>query len=193
MPEFLRFTINKLEKELPENVLANHIFNGYTNSLLRCSSCGNSSITKEPFVDLQLELSSSISKCFQSFTQDEKLCFFCEKCNQRVNATKTMSIAKAPDALILQLKRFRSIGGAQKLNGFCKFHKYFDLSPFCEEKADYKLVAISEHQGSIVSGHYLSYCKRGNYWYEFDDSICTKITLKDVLSKNAYAIIYKRC
>ncbi|CAG9333084.1 unnamed protein product [Blepharisma stoltei] len=193
LPEFIRFTINRLERELPENVLARDIFNGVTSSYLKCNSCGYTSITKEPFIDVQLELNSSIIKSIQSYTKDESVCIFCEGCNSRVNATKKLMFSKAPTALIIQLKRFRSLGGSQKLDFPCKFHKFLDLSPFCEEKADYKLVGAAVHYGSILSGHYVSYCKRGNFWYEFDDAICSKTSLKEVLAKNPYVIVYKKC
>ncbi|CAG9329694.1 unnamed protein product [Blepharisma stoltei] len=193
LPEFLRFVINKLERELSENFLRRTIFNGITSSHLKCNSCNYTSITREPFIDIQLELSSTITKSIQSYTKAEKVSITCERCKSRVFATKKLSFSKAPSALIIQLKRFRSLGGAQKLDQNCKFHKNLDLSPFCEEKAEYKLVGVGVHHGSILSGHYTAFCKRGNFWYEFDDASCNKVSLKEVLAQNAYVIIYRRC
>ena len=46
----------------------------------------------------------------------------------------------------------------------------------------------------ILGGHYLAYCKNelDNNWYEFDDTVVTKLEQADVLTKEAYVLFYQK-
>lgn len=47
---------------------------------------------------------------------------------------------------------------------------------------------------TVIGGHYLAYCKNeyDNNWYEFDDTVVTKLETADVLTKEAYVLFYQR-
>ena len=50
------------------------------------------------------------------------------------------------------------------------------------------------HFGTLLSGHYTAYCR--NYldsrWYEFNDAKVDEIKQADVVTRNAYALFYRR-
>jgi ubiquitin carboxyl-terminal hydrolase 8 len=60
----------------------------------------------------------------------------------------------------------------------------------------YDLVAVSNHHGSLNSGHYTAICRDANKeWHEFDDSKVRQIKTADWCSdgnraQSAYVLIY---
>lgn len=60
------------------------------------------------------------------------------------------------------------IAGAYHVN---KFYNDFFLV-LANQSAVYNLYAISNHTGSMLSGHYTAYAKNpySNHWYSFNDS-----------------------
>jgi len=191
LPEFLRFIINKLEQELP---VITQIFNGNTCSKITCNNCFQVSKKYERFVDLQLELSSSVEKSFLLFTKEERLTanYDCDVCNEKSEVSKQFKISKAPSYLLIQVKRFRQMPYPHKVSTSCRYKKRMSLENFAVEKSEYELLGVAVHNGSIDNGHYLSYCKRGHSWYLFDDAKCTKVSLKEVLNLNAYVLLYQK-
>jgi ubiquitin C-terminal hydrolase len=88
--------------------------------------------------------------------------------------------------------------------------KYIDdKSPMKGKNIKYELYAINNHQSNIFSkfndkekihvkqitssgidvGHYYSYVKVNNKWYEFNDEIVKEI--KEIVTENAYLLFYK--
>ena len=73
-----------------------------------------------------------------------------------------------------------------------------DLRPYVVEKNSrqnciYDLCAVSQHYGTLSSGHYTAVCKNGGEWYSFDDDRVRKIEDKrNIVSKYAYILIYRR-
>jgi ubiquitin carboxyl-terminal hydrolase 4/11/15 len=58
----------------------------------------------------------------------------------------------------------------------------------------YDLFAVSNHFGGMAGGHYIAYAKNihDKCWYKFDDSTVTKISDKEVVSKDAYVLFYRK-
>lgn len=73
----------------------------------------------------------------------------------------------------------------------------------------YDLLSVVVHKGEINSGHYISYCREngqvcfsgagsrlgesaadGNQWFQFDDSVVTLATERQVLAAQAYLLVY---
>ena len=52
------------------------------------------------------------------------------------------------------------------------------------------ICSICNHTGSCNSGHYTSYCKNNNNWYEFNDN--TVIKINNLNLNNAYCLFYKK-
>lgn len=75
-----------------------------------------------------------------------------------------------------------------------------DLTPYFKpellqgHKAEYDLTAINVHLGGSdpASGHYKAYVRRGDKWYEANDSTVTPITVDKVPFKQAYFLSYRK-
>ncbi|KAI3652570.1 hypothetical protein MP228_001995 [Amoeboaphelidium protococcarum] len=219
--EFLRFLLDSMQnacinsyaaQSLPEIVKQTNpifqIFGGQMQSCVKCGSCGSESITKDPMLDLTLDIANcpSVDRALQKFKRADDLSgcnsYKCEKCKKTTNAQKSMSISQVPNVLTIQLKRFGfgSFGGMMKLKKHVAFPETLDLSPALAKSVaqqsgtKYQLFAVLVHSGgSANSGHYYSYVKSpSGMWYQMDDTDVSKVKLSTVLSQQAYMLFYTR-
>lgn len=58
------------------------------------------------------------------------------------------------------------------------------------EVGKYILSAVIVHKGDIQGGHYVSYAREGADWFLFDDSKVVGVSEADVLSAQAYLLVY---
>lgn len=129
-------------------------------------------------------------------------------------ATKQFLINKQPRVLTLHLKRFWQISATKfaKLDAPISFPVSLDLNAYTTEKQDvppgkkyvYKLYGISSHSGGIGGGHYVAYTRRrpsgaaleeeqiDQDWFYFSDTHVQSVSLKNVLSQEAYVLFYER-
>ena len=59
----------------------------------------------------------------------------------------------------------------------------------------YNLFGISNHSGSVYTGHYIAQCKHPftQEWHEFNDSSVHSINdHSQIISSNAYVLFYER-
>lgn len=68
----------------------------------------------------------------------------------------------------------------------------FDCDSRC---STYDLVAVCNHSGSLLSGHYTAVCRNPTnlQWYHYDDTAVSPVAESDVNSSNAYLLFYQRC
>ena len=135
----------------------------------------------------------SINDCFNLFFEEEKLedPLFCPNCKGPENFTKCYSINRLPYVLILSLKRF-------KLNQNSNFklrkmiiYPLYDLEIGNDKvKEKYDLYGIVNHYGSINSGHYTAFIKKGKQWILCNDSQVGPIEENKVMHANAYILFY---
>ena len=125
----------------------------------------------------------------------------CENCKRKVVATKQMSIAKAPQILTLQLKRFDMMSMfSNKLKHKIDYQQVLDISQFMSEEHKcremrYELYGVLVHSGfNCNSGHYYSYCKNPKgKWYCFNDSYVHQSSIHQVLNQEeAYLLFYNK-
>jgi ubiquitin carboxyl-terminal hydrolase 36/42 len=74
----------------------------------------------------------------------------CEKCNKKVPALKMYSIQKAPNVLVITLKRFSA--RFQKINTMMAYPEKLDIAPFLSQEATnqpsfYRLFGLVVHEG----------------------------------------------
>ncbi|KAK1417871.1 hypothetical protein QVD17_27005 [Tagetes erecta] len=218
--EFMRFVIDTMQSvcldeyggeravhpSSQETTLIQHIFGGRLQSQVICKKCNNVSNQFENMMDLTVEIqgdAASLEECLDQFTAKEWLDgdnkYKCDKCNDYVLAWKRLSIHMAPNILTIALKRFQS-GRFGKLNKRVTFPESLDLSPYMSESADgsdkYKLYAVVVHLDMLNAsyfGHYICYTKdfSGN-WYRIDDCKVDAVELDEVLSQEAYMLLYRR-
>ena len=138
-----------------------------------------------------------IYDCLKKFAQkeilDESNLWFCDKCKSNQKAIKKIQINYFPEILVIHLKRFKGSTG-YKINNQVDVPIYdFVLKSYnIEEK--YNLVGVINHYGNLACGHYTAFCR--NYydgkWYKFDDSNETEIKEENVVTNEAYVLLFKK-
>ncbi|CAN6167250.1 unnamed protein product [Urochloa humidicola] len=218
--EFLRYAIdtmqsasmkeakkNGVHKLAEESTLVQLIFGGYLQSKIICTKCQFSSAHFERILDLTVEIDGDINTlegALRRFTSSELLDgdnrYHCSRCMSYERAKKKLTISEAPNILTIALKRYQS-GVFGKISKDVEFPEHLNLSQFMCETDDYSpvysLYAVVVHHdvmNTTISGHYVCYVKDSQgKWHEMDDSKVKPVSLKKVLSKCAYMLLYARC
>ncbi|XP_030287785.1 uncharacterized protein LOC115590542 [Sparus aurata] len=116
---------------------------------------------------------SSFERIFQERTYTGNKAH-CKKCYQNRETTSRCEMVKAPQILILLLKRFDF-----DYNTRSHFRSDCSVEVPCElqlEKKTYKLYGMVNHMGSLRGGHYTAtVLSEDNTWYECDDSHVSKV------------------
>jgi ubiquitin C-terminal hydrolase len=166
---------------------------------------------KESGKNLMTKISQvNIYDCLESFKTEEKLekenAWYCSQCKEHQEALKKLDIYKPPNVLIIQLKRFK-IKTTNVVMGFLHNKKNdqliefpiddLDISKFIVSESDrkdarYELFGVSQHFGSLSSGHYTAFCRNRGNWYTFDDAHVSKGTKDQAVSSAAYLLFYRR-
>ncbi|KAH0707541.1 hypothetical protein KY290_012055 [Solanum tuberosum] len=216
--EFMRFAIDTMQsgllaefdgdKAVPlsaqETTIIQHIFGGRLQSQVVCTECGNHSNQFENMMDLTVEIegkAESLEECLDQFTAEECMdgedMYKCDRCNDYVKAWKRLTILEAPNILTIALKRFQS-GDPVKLNKRVTFPESLDLNPNMSETGDgndhFNLYAVIVHEdmsNALHCGHYICYIMdlREN-WYRADDTEVIPVKIDEVLSQEAYMLLY---
>ena len=123
--------------------------------------------------------------------------WFCPQCKEFQKASKKMEIYRAPQILVIHLKRFSA---NEKIDTLVDFPiNDLDLNQYIISKEDdqdlkYDLFAISNHYGGLGGGHYIAFAKNNilNKWYKFDDSSIYDISENNLVSSAAYVLFYRK-
>ncbi|KAK3118773.1 hypothetical protein QOZ80_9BG0707130 [Eleusine coracana subsp. coracana] len=147
----------------------------------------------------------SLYACLDAFLREEPLVpeemWYCPRCKEQRQASKKLDLWRLPDVLVIHLKRFSfSRSTKQKLETFVNFPIHdLDFTNYIANKKSsgrqiYELYAVSNHYGSMASGHYTAHIKllQENRWYNFDDSQVVPIDEEEVKSAAAYVLFYRR-
>ncbi|KAL2320608.1 hypothetical protein Fmac_029577 [Flemingia macrophylla] len=147
----------------------------------------------------------SLYTCLEAFLREEPLVpedmWYCPKCKERRQASKKLDLWRLPEVLVIHLKRFSySRSMKHKLETFVNFPIHdFDLTNYIANKNNsrrqlYELYALTNHYGSMGSGHYTAHIKLldENRWYNFDDSHISPISEDEVNTAAAYVLFYRR-
>ena len=145
----------------------------------------------------------TLDDCLHLFSMEESLEsgneWLCKECKNKVNAQKKMEFFYLPKILCLCLSRFEKRGDDYRKNEqYIDFPlNNLDMNKYIIVENNlnyiYDIFAVSEHYGSRYGGHYTAICKNydGN-WYSYDDSNCSQASEKEVCSKSAYVLFYRR-
>lgn len=153
----------------------------------------------------------SIYQCLELFTAKERLSrdesWYCKQCKEHRVASKKMDLWRAPEILIIHLKRFSySRLWGEKLSTLVEFPlQGLDLSKYLpapgggdNKAALYDLFAISHHYGGLGSGHYTATARHfvNGQWYHFDDSHVSEADAEQLegstAQRSAYLLFYQR-
>lgn len=182
------------------NSWISNLFGGQHLSRLQCPVCGCTSTSYETFYTLSLEIprkgSPHLYDCLKNYTREERLgpdeAWTCPNCKVPRQASKRITITRAPQILVVQLKRFKTVrrGFTDKSNTVIDFPLTgLDLSPFCvrppptasvreaeaefgqavldaDEKTtppfEYDAYGVVQHFGSLHGGHYTALVRGGS-------------------------------
>ncbi|XP_068160009.1 ubiquitin carboxyl-terminal hydrolase Usp2 isoform X2 [Drosophila tropicalis] len=192
-----------------ENSLVRDLFVGQLKSTLKCTTCGNTSVTFDPFWDLSVPLPPSSSRCkldacLDLFIREEVLdgdeMPTCSKCKTRRKCKKSFTIQRFPKYLVIHLKRFSETRWSKLLNvvEFPTSDRELNMGSYgsnSNSSVHYSLYAISNHMGSTAGGHYVALCKHPDTrkWHEFNDNIVSDTLSENFLvSASAYILFYER-
>jgi len=187
------------------------VFQGQLRSELQCLTCKHKNVRFETFMYLSLPISSDcrdIRDCLALFLEDELLQgankWYCSKCKKHRTATKKTDLWILPPVLIVHLKRFTVTSrGRIGLKNSASINypvRGWNLSKHIRSTGSelpmYDLYAVSNHVGSLGSGHYTAFAlnRFTEKWHEFNDSNCREIS-ENTLRGNrssAYVLFYNR-
>ncbi|KAM5124936.1 LOW QUALITY PROTEIN: ubiquitin carboxyl-terminal hydrolase 21-like [Callospermophilus lateralis] len=184
------------------------LFVGQLKSCCMCQACGYRSMTFEGFFDLSLPIPKeglsgekvSLWDCFNLFTKEEEIELenapLCDRCCQKTQSTKKLTIQRFPSILILHLNQFStSQGTITKISVDVDFPlQQMSLGDFTSDKTVspvYELYALCNHSGSVHSGHYTALCQSQTGWHVYDDSCVSPISENQVASSEGYVVFYQ--
>lgn len=163
-----------------------------------------------------------IQQCLDAFVRTEVMeksdAWNCPRCKTLRKATKTLSLSRLPPVLLIHFKRFSFKGPfTDKIEKHIDFPlKGLDLTNYMPPPLPpgvdrtgmqmyqpddprsqippykYDLYAVTNHFGSLSSGHYTSFIASRGGWLYCDDSRVTPANAKEVVGKPAYVLYYKR-
>lgn len=187
---------------------------GQIKSMVKCVGCGKESSTYESFSSLSLELPSdanrcNLSNCLDMYFNGERIMdWHCAHCKSNKGAIKKLDISRLPSILVIHFKRFYADPDAlstvyKKKQNYVTFPLTdLDISRYIApsekirnqklKSRRYHLYGVSNHYGSMESGHYTAFCrnKLHNKWYKYDDHTVSSLDKSDVCSSAAYILFY---
>jgi len=204
--EFLRALLSGLVME-GQNRKLSALFDGLLESAVTCQTCRYSSLTRDRYMDLSLDISdksvTDLPQALRHFTKteflDEDNMVECGRCKEKRVVSKGLRLATAPTVLVLQLKRFAfdMYGRMTRLNKDVKYPLHLEIGDYMSRAnratpPPYELVGVLVHAGRTCdSGHYFSYVKMGGKWYKANDSVVTEVSEDVALNQKPYILVYE--
>lgn len=204
--EFFRSLLSSLTMN-GQNARLSSLFDGLLESSVTCHTCRKSSLTRDRYMDLSLDIADrnviSLDKALAKFTEEETLdednMVTCSRCKVKRIVTKGLRLATAPTMLVINYKRFAydNYGRLSRLSKQVTFPLRLELKDYMSranrgKPPPYALMAVMVHRGrSCDCGHYFAYVRKGQDWYLANDSVVTKVDVEEVLSAQAYVLVYE--
>lgn len=165
---------------------------------------------------------STLMRCLERFTRAERLDaeqkFFCERCKERQESLKQMSIRRLPLVSCFHIKRFEHSSVkkmSRKVDHSLQFPFSLDMAPYLsssilrsrygnrifpsetsdsdavtELSSEFEIFAVITHSGKLDAGHYVTYLRLNNHWYKCDDAWVTRVEEHTVRTSQAYMLFY---
>ena len=158
-----------------------------------CRSCHYASSTLETFNVLSLSPTSTnknVEELLKCAYGDTHIDYSCPKCGLQNSSSQKNEIKKLPLLLIIHLNRFSiSNRGIRKNEQYVEFPVTLKI---CTHEIKYNLKGITNHYGTLNSGHYTSFCKsRGDgNCFKCDDIRVTKMNTS-IKTSAAYLLFYE--
>lgn len=207
--EFLNTLLNAMQSEGMS--IFDELFTISTESRIICSGCNYRNYHEEKATFLSLSLKENnqqspllLDDLIDDFIQEKKLSgtYCCNHCNDLHEATQKTSLQlPLPRVIIIQLRRFNTLDNYsnEKLTTSVSyppenmdFGKY--ISDGTRNQIFYDLTAILIHVGNLKHGHYTTYARflDSNSWFHYDDQSVRRALEDELISSNAYVLIYTK-
>ncbi|XP_052864948.1 ubiquitin carboxyl-terminal hydrolase 8 isoform X2 [Anopheles cruzii] len=191
-----------------------NLFYGQIKSTVKCTRCQKESATYESFSNLSLELPQDSNICYLEncldmyFNGEEVRGWHCPSCKSNQEAIKKLDISRLPSIMVIHFKRFYADPDTmstvyRKKQTLVKFPlsdlnmtSYVARTEVNRNKRlttyRYHLYGVSNHYGSMESGHYTAFCLNNVHqkWFKFDDYNVSSIDASDVQASAAYILFY---
>ena len=181
-------------------------FHGTLRNSVKCSCCKVLSERYDIFNSINLnvpafEKNVSVTNLFQDFLKkesnvDQKNLYYCDNCKSNQESEQKIHLSIIPENLIISLKRYTSVG--EKIISDVEIQETLNINGTdvlnIKQIFTYKLASILNHFGNLYSGHYntsIKNVKSNSEWYNIDDNVITKTTLKHHFS-SAYILFYQK-
>ena len=204
--EFFRTLLSALTMH-GRNPRLSSLFDGLLESSVTCQTCNKVSLTRDRYMDLSLDINNdsihTLTDALENFTMDETLNddnkVTCTRCKAKRVVTKGLRLATAPTMLVINYKRFAydMYGRMSRIAKNVSFPLRLVIKDFMSKAnrgkpPPYTLVAVLVHKGrSCNRGHYIAYIRKGTEWYLANDEVVTKVNVDEVLSAQAYVLVYE--
>mmetsp|Transcript_2827 Transcript_2827/g.3753 ORF Transcript_2827/g.3753 Transcript_2827/m.3753 type:complete len:1339 (-) Transcript_2827:16-4032(-) len=216
--ELNRVLCDKLEEKmkLPKDAVQSPfefsipgLYRGVMVNMVKCTACSRVSTREEDFYDVSLTIKGkkTIMESLDEFTEIEVMkddnAYYCEGCQSKQTAHRSIRFKYLPPILNIQLKRFEYDWEKDirvKLNDEIKFPNWLEMKNYMigddvakqlQSTKDmdqieapqivYELYGILVHSGSAGFGHYYAYIKNFTdaKWYKFNDEQVTLVATAD--------------
>uniref|UniRef100_A0AAF5Q6D5 Ubiquitin carboxyl-terminal hydrolase 36 n=1 Tax=Wuchereria bancrofti TaxID=6293 RepID=A0AAF5Q6D5_WUCBA len=181
------------------------LFVGTLRNQIQCSACSAILINYERFRELNLGIKKTgydrritLEDLLDDYFGSEVLnSFKCTNCKRTTQIQRSSRILRAPNLLLIQIKRFNSFGG--KIGVHVNFNLRLDLEQYIHRAGEshvYELTGIVQHMGNAVEhGHYIAVVRGfdGRSYYMFDDEQRHRVSLSELHNTQAYMLLYVRC
>ena len=182
----------------------------YNLNQIRCPSCSFSSLSYCPNNMLCVPLPDSndsgtatLYGCLDKFFDLEMLDgdYPCSKCKNKKDMGIRRYILTKPKTLIICLKRFNfdpRTMALRKDNQLVVYPEVLDIrkyNPIADqdpENTQYRLTGIINHSGAINFGHYYSWNKVNDKWWQHNDALVSPISCLPSENPNAYILTYEK-
>lgn len=165
--------------------LITEVFVGQTERVVEAAGGTYASSTHEHFAGLSLgvEDCASVSQALlKSFAPERLDGFVLEDGTPAPDAMLTKRLVYAPLVLVLHLKRFTPHGA--KEDRFVDYALTMDVPG----QGTYDLFGVCLH----ANDHYVALCEVNGTWRCMDDATVQPVDVGDVISKDAYVLLYKK-
>lgn len=186
--EFLQLLLDRLEKIMPRTI---SMFQGeIEHKTIYDENNISTNIENFPIFSIDVKNQESIEDSLKNFLVPDKFEYQTET-KQKREAIRLHKMKKAPEILIVQLKRFEfnlQTNQRKKINSKFNFSNKLDLSTIMTDSVpvSYELCGIVQHCGTAMGGHYFSDIKKDdNNWLCMNDTCVSSIDEERLLIEAA--------
>ena len=188
------------------------LLEGQLQQAVRCEACGAVTTRLEPFTSLSLQMPpptarpalQSLGDLLNAYMAPERIHGFrCDACDRTTTAARMASVWRAPEVLVLSLKRFEPTNDFAVSRAEVRPNE--SLACHTEGVAEsgdvrYRLTSVVCHTGSQRSGHYVACARRpgSGTWDLHDDDAVVEVGGADdacprAAWRSGYIYVYSLC